>query len=869
MNRILALALVLLTTLCFGQRASVVQNEVIVQLKKSAHPDVVVAEFVEEFGILPHLKWEKCLSQPLQAWLFSFDPQQASAREVSTMLATLSSVQVAQVNHIIAERVVPNDPFFGLQWHHSQPNNRDINTDLAWDITTGGVTATGDDIVVCVVEPQGTKWNQVDILPNHWINTHEIAGNSIDDDGNGYVDDVDGWNITNDTDNLSEGTHGTQVSSMIGAKGNNATGITGVNWDVKIMQVQLGGLTESNVIEAYTYPLNMRKLYNETSGALGAFVVATNSSWGTDFGQPADAPLWCAMYDTLGYYGVLSCGATANNDVNIDEVGDLPTACPSPHMISVTATNTNDVRTFSGYGTTHVDLGAPGEDVYLANNSSYGTTSGTSFATPCVAGAIALLYSAPCPTFMPLVYSAPAEAALLMRDYIFDGVTSVSNLAAETGTGGRMDVFASLNLLIQNCSSTDCLAPFSLQTQQEGESDNYIFTWNHIASQSQFNVRYRPAGAADWTTVENASTPLSVNALPSCTSYEFQVQSVCEDLLSDWSVLHTLITAGCCTHPTFANTISQMGSEIVISFESISAFDVYTLSIFNEGELVSTISSTTPEQQMISNLEPCTMYDIQIASNCESLFEPSVFPVFSQGCEDCTTIEHCPITGDSESEWIEEVQLNTLLHTSAGEPSGYGDYSHLGTQLVWGETYTITATPGFSGASYPENIRAWIDYNSDGDFDDSELIMDPETPSSGASSDSFTIPSNTLGSVTLRIAMSYYSTFGGGDQAVPCGNITFGEAQDYCVEVTNIISTPEIEENNNMIVYPNPCSHFLMVQGLSRSAFAVHDTAGRLVLSGTNGAGEPINTADLEAGLYTIQLTTTDGAVRTVKFIKE
>ncbi len=101
--------------------------------------------------------------------------------------------------------------------------------------------------------------------------------------------------------------------------------IAGANWDVKLMVVTRDGISEAAVIESYTYPLEMRQLYNSTGGTKGAFVVATNSSWGIDNADPTDYPLWCAFYDSLGAVGVLSCGATANNNVNIDVVGDMPT----------------------------------------------------------------------------------------------------------------------------------------------------------------------------------------------------------------------------------------------------------------------------------------------------------------------------------------------------------------------------------------------------------------------------------------------------------------------------------------------------------------------------------------------------------------
>ena len=222
------------------------------------------------------------------------------------------------------------------------------------------------------------------------------------------IDDYDGWNTTSNNDNISSGSHGTAVSGMIGAKGNNNQGGAGVNWDVGIMQVQMGGLSESNVIAAYNYPYVMRNLFNNSGGTQGAFVVATNASWGIDLANPSNYPVWCAYYDDLGSVGILNCGATANTEYNIDTQGDMPTGCGSDYMVSVTATNSNDVRTFSAYGATTIDLAAPGESVYLpSGSSSYSSTSGTSFATPCVAGAIALVYSVPCSDLASSAISNP------------------------------------------------------------------------------------------------------------------------------------------------------------------------------------------------------------------------------------------------------------------------------------------------------------------------------------------------------------------------------------------------------------------------------------------------------------------------------
>ena len=257
-------------------------KEVLVQIKREGTILEVERSLMQHFGSFADFRIKQNVSKPMRIFLLTWEQEGISEKEVLEFLGVQPEVNVAQLNHIIEERTTPNDPLFANQWQFVDPQDNDIDADLAWDITTGGTTALGDEIVACIVEGNGSKWDQEDILPNHWVNTNEIAGNGIDDDNNGYVDDYDGWNVSGNNDNFSNGNHGTQVSSMIGSKGNNALGVTGVNWDVKLMQVQMGGVSEANAIAAYTYPLVMRQLYNNTNGQQGAFVVVTNSSWGID-----------------------------------------------------------------------------------------------------------------------------------------------------------------------------------------------------------------------------------------------------------------------------------------------------------------------------------------------------------------------------------------------------------------------------------------------------------------------------------------------------------------------------------------------------------------------------------------------------------
>jgi len=352
--------LFLISNLGFSQQQKYIPGEVLVKLQK----DYSSKSFLQDFRkSSTQLSNPVLVSKSLNIWKYSFDSNSVKMEDVLKSVSRNKNTLIVQVNHIIEKRATtPDDTRYDRQWQYFQENDKDIDADEAWDITTGGTTANGHEIVVAVID-DGIQFDHPDLQGNIWMNSQEIAGNNIDDDGNGYVDDVKGWNTATNDDNVGDLGHGTPVSGIIGAKGNNNLGVAGVNWDVKIMAIDGGTGVEEEVIRAYSYILDNRKLYNETNGEKGAFVVATNASWGVDFGQPEDAPLWCALYDELGQHGILNAGATINDNQNIDIVGDLPTACPSDFLISVTNMNQDDEKVrFAGFGKTTIDLGAHGEN---------------------------------------------------------------------------------------------------------------------------------------------------------------------------------------------------------------------------------------------------------------------------------------------------------------------------------------------------------------------------------------------------------------------------------------------------------------------------------------------------------------------------
>ncbi len=727
-----------------------------------------------------HIK--KRLSPQLNIWLAQFDHRHIHERQFLDFLRQHPAIEVAQFNHLVEKREIPNDPLFDDQWHWFNTgqtggtNDSDVDADLAWDLTTGGTTPLGHDIVVAVVD-DGIDLDHPDLVDNLWFNTAEIPNNGIDDDDNGYVDDYNGWNPNSDNDDVDFGSHGVQVSGMIGAKGNNEIGVTGINWDVKIMTIILPNLTEDNVIEAYTYALTHRQKWNETGGEEGAFVVATNSSWGINAGNPDDVPLWCGFYDVLGENGILNCGATANVDWDIDEVGDLPTACPSPYMVSVTATDDNDERTFSAFGVIHVDVGAPGDNVFTTSGGGgYGFTSGTSFASPLTAGIIALMYSAPCSDLAGQALSDPQFAADRVLDYLYAGVDQVPNLDGEVATGGRVNAFNSIQLLLESCGP--CPEPAAL-TAEELTLNSASLDWFVSDSATSVTLRWREVDAPDWIVIPDASAPLQLNDLESCQLYEFQVQAICTDTTTNFTESFLFTTDGCCDTPSNLQYLDNS----TVSWDPVTAAESYEARYREVSTTDWTMLTIGGADNMVTldDLLECTAYEFQIRTICTGeISEYSPLLTFTTSCGACVDLEYCETLDPfADFNWIESVSLNTINNIS-GNDNGYGDYTSVSTNIELGQTYSLQVIQDQEFA-FESVYLAWIDFDQSGTFEDDELVMNSgDTPifDLNFATNVTIFPDALPGFTRMRVMLSAFVTSG------PCQDFITGEVEDYCLEIT-------------------------------------------------------------------------------------
>ena len=336
-------------------------------------------------------------------------------------------------NGITTPTTVPNDPLFSRLYalrntgQTGGPVGADIDATAAWNVTTGSQA-----VFVGVIDT-GIDYTHPDLAANIWTNPGEIAGNGFDDDANGFVDDVHGYDFANDDgDPIDDHGHGTHVSGTIGAVGDNGTGVTGVSWNVSLMALKFldasGAGWDSDAIRAVNYATMMRTAYDVN-------VRVTNNSWG---GGSYDAGLLDAI-NVGGAAGIMFVAAAGNSGQNADTSPSYPAAYDSPAIVSVAATDSTDsLAWFSNYGSTSVDVAAPGVNIISTlPGNRYGMLSGTSMATPHVSGVAALALAVD-----------PSLTVAQLKGRLLDNVDPIPGLVGRTVSGGRLNAATVVNSLV-------------------------------------------------------------------------------------------------------------------------------------------------------------------------------------------------------------------------------------------------------------------------------------------------------------------------------------------------------------------------------------------------------------------------------------
>ncbi|KGJ96382.1 S8 family serine peptidase [Colwellia psychrerythraea] len=374
------------------------------------------------------------------------------------------AILYAEPDYIVSASLTPDDSSFSALWGMNNTgqtgglDDADIDAPEAWDISTGS-----HDVIVGVIDT-GVDHTHPDLMANIWTNSAEIPGDGIDNDGNGFIDDIHGINaITGIGDPMDDQGHGSHVSGTIGATGNNGLGVVGVNHNVSIIGCKFldssGSGSLSDALTCIDYFVDLKNN--------GVNVRATNNSWGGGgFSQ--------ALSDAITsseQANILFVAAAGNSASDNDAQASYPSGYPHDSVLSVASTtHTDSMSSFSQWGLTTVDLGAPGSDILsTVPGGGYATYSGTSMATPHVTGAAALAWSV-----------NPELSAIEMKELLMSSGDDNAALAGKTASGKRLNVKNALDNADPTPGFTLTPTPTS-STVVAGEMATYSFNVGSIA----------------------------------------------------------------------------------------------------------------------------------------------------------------------------------------------------------------------------------------------------------------------------------------------------------------------------------------------------------------------------------------------------
>ena len=413
---------------------------------------------------------------------------------------------------------------------------------------------------------------------------------------------------------------------------------------------------------------------------------------------------------------------------------------------------------------------------------------------------------------------------------------------------------------MNNCSGGGCITPFNLAA--EGVTDvSAVISWGSLPDQDSFNISWGEVGGTT-TSALDISSPYAVTGLDACTEYFFIVQADCDTVMSDWSDTLYFSTDGCCLPPGMVSIDAFTSSDADVSWSSVLAATSYNVRWRPIGAGLWSQTDNVVGTSLTIDIDGCTEYEVQVSTNCTvnvtTDFSTSSY-FTSSGCGACVDMAYCPSAADNaDDDWIDQVEFNTINNNS-GSDGGYGDYTNMTTSVERGSTHELTVTPDYD-FFFELNVTtsAWIDWDQDGDFDNSELVLGPtEGVADVPVSANVNIPANAvLGATRMRIK----TTEGNNDE--PCQeSFNYGEVEDYCVTVVD--ESTGIQNIDSQLVFglmPNPTSTQFTVRlnddCSENYSITVTDLQGRILIvhKQFSGNNTSVNVADLNAGTYIVSV---------------
>ena len=562
----------------------------------------VLGPLMNEFAISRVYKPFALIKSPIfeNTYEVRFDPSKNAHALINSLKANPIIDYVEQVP-IERQCADPNDPKYtdGTLWFMSS-----IGAPQAWNMANGSA-----NIVIAVVD-DAVKTNHEDIASNLWVNTDEIANNGIDDDADGYIDNINGWDTADGDNNPNPPTsatassfgHGTHCAGIAAGASNNNVGISAVSNNVRLMPIKT---TRNSAADPSIIEYGWQGV--QCAIASGADIISL--SWGST--------TYIATYQNLINYaesqGVLVFAAAGN-------AGSSTPFYPAGYdlVVGVAATASGDLKaSYSNYGS-WVDISAPGSQIYSAvppNTNSYGYKSGTSMATPLAASCAALLLS-----------SSPTSTPQQIRNCLFSGADNInalnSSYSGQLGAG-RINVYNALTCLNggSNSTATTCGTPTNVSAASI-TSTGATVSWGSVTGATSYSLKYRITGASTWTTTTTTTASKTLSGLTAGSSYEVQVSATCSSGSSSYTTSYTFSTtaaATSCGIPTGLATATITSTGVTLTWGTVSGSSNYGLRYRVVGTSTWTTTLTTATTRILSGLVANTTYEFQVKSICGTI----------------------------------------------------------------------------------------------------------------------------------------------------------------------------------------------------------------------------------------------------------